>query len=356
MEMKECLLALLSTPTVTGFEERGRENVKSVMLSAAGGFLTEDETTPAGSLLLWHRVRDGNAGTILLDAHMDTVGFAVSEHKGGGFVKVTGLGGIDPYILPSSAVTLYGKQTVRGVFTSVPPHLLSDKDNKDGLKLENLYVDTGLSDEKVKEWLPVGTPVGFAEKPVFLRNNVICSPGLDDKACAAMLAESCRLLAESGREVPVNVCVCLSAGEEKTQSGAATLPYVTHADACLVTDVNFALCDGVKPYESFRMGEGCGISYSSTTSRPFTDFVADTASKAGIPLQTVVETKSTGTNATFIHRAGLPCAVLSVPLRNMHTDCECASLSDMAHGAALIAETVSRFDECTGIKERVIKA
>lgn len=355
MELYDYLAALVSTPTVSGFEKRGAARLAELSLDYGEGFFENYRVLPSGSLLFEHKCGVKNAKKLIFDAHMDTIGFLVSEHAGEGFVKVAALGGVDPYILPATPITLFGKRDIHGVFTSVPPHLAGADANSE-LKLEDLYVDTGLPADVLAEICPVGTPCGFCAKPIRLQNGVVASHSLDDKTCVAAIFHACKALAASGEALQTDVYAHLSVGEEKTGLGAKTLPYVlADADACIVLDVNFAYTQGVKRYESLVLGEGAGISYSATTHPALTAFLAETAAAHGLPLQTVVEMRSTGTNATQLHRNGIPCAVLSVPLKNMHTYVECAALADIESAAAILEKTALAFHACDTVGEVHLK-
>ncbi len=346
MELYDFLEALILAPTPSGFESLGRERILELVKEYVPDFFDESLVLKSGSLLFHKAAKKKNAKKAVLDAHIDTIGFAVSEICDGGFVKVTNLGGIDPFILPSARVKLYGKKIIDGVFTSVPPHLAGASD-KSELKISDLYVDTALSDENLREYVEIGTPGTFAVPVRMLENRVVASHSLDDKACAATLLEACKILLICGKEPECDLYIHLSVGEEKTGLGAATLPYeIPDADACIVTDVNFAKCAGVKDYEALAMSAGPGISLSASINRELSEFIESTARKNNIPVQTVVEMRSTGTNATRIHKNGIPCAVLSLPLKNMHTDCECVSLCDIESCARLLASVLISFDSC----------
>ena len=341
-ELRELIAALAEIPTVSGFEARNAEEFLQLALAEAGGFFTEGEILPSGSLLLARKTGVPGAKKLVFDAHCDTVGFVVKAHFDGGFVKVAPIGGMDPYILPSSAVMLYGKRAVRGFFTSVPPHL-AGKGEKE-IRVDDLYVDTGLGDEELREVLPIGTPAGFVAGTAGLLGSVITSPSLDDKACCAAVILAARLLSERADDLAVDVYAHFAAGEERTQLGAKGLPFLLDADACVVLDVNFAVAPGVEKKEALVQGAGPGVSYSVSVKRALTDFLVETAQKNGIPVQSVVEMCSTGTNATLIHKRGLAGAVLSIPLRNMHTTCETVDLADVENMAALIAALALDFE------------
>lgn len=355
LKMKELynfLTSLIETPTISGFESENTAKFAKLCLDYSEGFFESFEILPSGSLLFCRKCGKASAKKLVLDAHIDTIGFAVSELCGDGFVKVTNLGGVDPYILPSTPVKIYGKEELYAVFSSIPPHL-SKKDENNELKISDLYVDTGLENEKLSKIVDVGTPVGFAEKPIALQNGIIASHSLDDKACVAAAVLCCRKLAQRANELCCDVYVHLSCGEERTALGAKTLPYVLDADACIVLDVNFAKAIGIENYESLVMGEGAGVSYSAFSKRSFTDFIVKTAKNNNIPIQSVVEMKSTGTNATQMHRNGIASAVLSVPLKNMHTFSEEVSLSDIDACAEVLAAVVCEFENFECVKKIV---
>ena len=343
----ELIRRLTEAPCIDGYEARGASIAVQIAQNAAVGFFDAYEILSDNSVLLMHHTGKENAKRLVLDAHLDTVGMIVTELCENGFVKVAPCGGLDPYVLPSTPVVLYGVRDVYGVVTSVPPHLQRGSEKKK-LTVGDLYVDTGLSDEEQKSVLAVGTPVGYYNGVMKLANDRVVSKYLDDKACAAAILYACDMLNREGYDGSTDVYVLFSAGEEKSALGARTFPYRLKADACIVLDVNFAHAPGVKDYESLALGKGGGVSYSATIKRELTQFIVSTANKYGIPVQKVVEMRSTGTNATQLMRNGLPCAVLSVPLRNMHTDAECASLSDIAACGELLAACVKDFPAAGG--------
>ena len=346
-ELTELLQKLTALPCVTGFEERAASALDAIVRETTGDFFDGHTQTAGGTHLYRHTTGKKNAKKLLLDAHLDTVGFVVSELCGNGYVRAIPRGGLDVYVLPSTPVTLYGKRDVYGVISSVPPHLKS-KDKPAKLSVGDLYIDTGLADGELEETVPVGTPVGYERALRALANDRVAAKYLDDKACVAAILLACKELAEEGYDGNTDVYVCFSAGEEHTGIGAKTLPYTETFDAAIVFDVNFALAPGVKRYESLEPGKGAGVSYSATIRRPLTDFIVRTAKETGIPCQSVVEMRSTGTNATQLMKNGIPCAVLSVPLRSMHTDAECASLNDIVSCGRLAAACVRRFETYAG--------
>lgn len=325
---------LTEVPTVSGYEKNGMSTLADVAIKYTGICNPDVRALPSGSVVFGIRSDEKNAKTLVFDAHADTIGFTVTEHCGNGFVKVSAVGGIDPGILPASEAELYGRQTLRAFFTSVPPHLASS-DKK--TPLSELMLDTGLPDSKLSELCPIGTPGGFHAPLTLLANNRIASKSLDDKLCIAAVCHALKLI-NAKHLTGINVYAHLSVGEEKSMRGAAALAENFHADGCVVLDVNFAKEQSSYPGEFIPIDGGAGLSLSASTNRAFTDAIYGSAQKHGVKCTRIVEMQSTGTNANLIGRmsTGIQTAVLSIPLKYMHTSVECASLNDVISCAELL--------------------
>ena len=356
--MFDFLQSITAIPTVSGHEAKNANDIAALCMRHSGGFFSECEISPVGSIYLVHPGQDG-AGHLMLDAHLDTIGFVVSELCEGGFLRVQPVGGVDRRILPGCEITLYGKQAVRGLFVATPPHLASASGDKELPGWRDLTVDTGLSDERLAALVPVGTPAGFSSDCERLASGRMAGKSLDDKACIAAIVRCGALLSGTlasdtlvsdtlaGGAAAARVTACFSVGEETSSLGAVTAAYAVKPDAAVVLDVNYARTPGDRENQTLVMGQGPGVSYSVTTSRALTDAVVETAKAAGLACQTVVETKSTGTNAHALQCAhsGTPCAVVSIPLKYMHTYSECIDLADVEATAALLAEFVRCFPQ-----------
>jgi endoglucanase len=231
--------------------------------------------------------------------------------------------------------------------------LSKDKDKTTQKIIDTLCVDTGLDDQKVQELLPIGTPGAFFAPTTKLLNNRIAPPFLDDKICIAAICECCARLSENPPK-NTDIYVLLSAGEEKGQLGARTALASVLPDACVVLDVNFAKEKGSKETEYIPMDKGPGVSVSSCTHRRFTDFIFNTAKKENIPCSKIVEMTNTGTNAQVLAResVGIATAVVSVPLKYMHSGVECASLDDVVSTSELLCAVAHGFEDFDGCGEK----
>lgn len=331
----ELACAFSELPAVSGQEHIGMERVAEL----CKGYFDSYEVTPVGSFI--GRISCGKAGakTLLLDAHIDEIGFIVSEICEGGFLKVVNIGGIDPRILPASEVLIYGKKTITGIFTSKPPHLQEKDELEKPMKLEDLAIDTGYSKEQLEEIVSIGTPVGYCSPVVRLQNNAIAGKSFDDRICAVSILRALEMLKE--KELPVNIAVQFSGGEETGYKGATTASYQIAPDFAICLDVTNAYVPDAPAYrKDIKMGGGPSISFSAQTSRKLTIKAVETAKKNGIPHQLFAEPNHTGTNSGAIQtsRGGVPTVLVSIPLKNMHTANEVVMLSDVYDTSRLICE------------------
>lgn len=275
--------------------------------------------------------------TILLDAHLDQIGFIVTDIDEKGFLKVDKSGGIDYRSLPGSPVKVFGRQKLDGIICCMPPHL-SDGNEDKAIEADKLYIDLGLPADIVRDKVAAGDTVAFNSKTKLLLNNRICSAALDNRAGVAALLRVCELI--SAKELSYRVAVLLSCQEETYGVGAKTKAFEYDPDECICVDVSFANQPGITDsYSGIELGKGPMLCYSPTLSREMTDKLKTAAKANNIPVQTEVCGGRTGTNADHISisKGGVKSAVVSVPLRNMHTQVETVDINDIEYTARLVA-------------------
>ncbi len=275
--------------------------------------------------------------TLLLEAHIDEIGFTVTEITDEGFLKVAAVGGIDLRTLPSHRVLIHGKQPVSGVFTSIPPHLSKDEAIFDDI--DKLYIDTSLG-KRAKELISVGNFVTFAQSCRELLDFKVTGKALDNRAgVAALLLTALRI---RDMALPCNVTFLFCNQEELGTRGAVTSAFELCADEAVCVDVSFGNQPGVAPHECGTLGSGPMIGYSPALSHDMYDTLCSIAKKAEIPYQSEIMSGKTSTDADMvsISRGGVATGLVSIPLRNMHTDCEIVSATDVVATAQLLTEFV----------------
>ena len=271
---------------------------------------------------------------ILLDAHIDQIGLMVTEILDGGFLRFTPVGGVDLRILPSLEVIVHGKKDILGVIGAKPPHLLTGGNDK-AYKTEELFIDTGFSREMLADIVQVGDVVSFQSELTYLRNNCICRSALDDRLGVYVNLEVMKRLSLENVDV-----VCTSTvGEEIGLKGASVIGSSLGFDAAIVVDVTHGVTpDGIKS-RSFYLDKGPVITKGPALSKKLNRSILDYAKRKGIPMQIEVEPGDTGTNAWVLHSSqnAVPCVMLSIPLRYMHTASEVVSIDNVNQLIELMA-------------------
>lgn len=336
MNTSKMLEKLSGIMSISGSERRGENEVRELLTP----YFDKFEVTNTGSYVLTKYSKDQNAPTVLIDAHFDEIGMFVKEITEEGFLRITNVGGIDSRIMPASRVLIYGKKVICGVVVSTPPHLQKPDESKKLPEFRSLLIDTGYSAEKLNEIVRIGTPIGFATEYTELQDGHAAGHGFDNKACAVAAVKAAEMLSMTRSDF--NIAVLLSSFEEIGGVGAATALAKIDPDVAFVLDVNLAQEEDVPKHRTVEIGKGPAISYSTVTHRSLVDSIVSFAKNNNLNYQTIAEARGTGTNADIISTSlcGIPTAVISVPLRNMHTPNEVVSLKDIDDTACLLAKYI----------------
>ncbi len=339
-EYKNLLEKLICLPTVPGFETEHTAALSSIASKYSFDDVYSDRI---GNTVLVKRAVSADA-TLVLDAHIDEIGFRIRSVEDGGFLTAVAVGGIDPVILKSSRVTVHGKEKLRGVISLPTP------DDKG--KYPYVYIDIGYPREEAESLISVGDAVTFSAPLREIGEHLLLGRAFDDKALAAALMLA--VANTDAEKLAFDVYVTLSSREEVGGGGAANIISKISPDTAIVTDVNFATAPGVSAEESAKIGAGPMTSISAVTDRKLTNAIISAAKENNIPLSVVVEATNTGTNANLLEVLGLgiPCAVLSLPEAGMHTYSECISTSDAENLIKLIGHLITDRDLAKSLTER----
>ncbi|MDR1806157.1 MAG: M20/M25/M40 family metallo-hydrolase [Clostridium sp.] len=282
--------------------------------------------------VIWERGGQGSA--LMLEAHLDTIAMVVTQVMDGGFLRVQPVGGVDRRPLPAAAVSVWGKKKLRGVIASVPPHL-KEKNAPEVPEWDELLIDLGGDADGVS----AGDLVSLYAPPLELNGGCLSAAGLDNRiGCAAVL----KALISCDEAIPVTAVFALR--EETSGAGALTAAFAGAARAAIAVDVSFAQSPEVSEREGGKLGGGVMLGVSPVLDGELTEHLRSLAREAEIPLQTEVMGGRTGTDADGIQtvRQGIPTALLSIPLRNMHTAAELIRLEDAENTARLLALAITR--------------
>ena len=322
-KIKQILNSLMDSFSLSGHELFGEDTIKAL----AEGICDEIKVDNMGTFLIIKKCGKENAPKLLIDAHYDTVGLMVTGIKKGGFLSVTSVGGLDTNILPSTEVTVYGKEKVYGIITSTPPHLRSGEPKSP--KLDKLYIDTGYSKEKIEELVSIGDPVVFKNTVDYIYGDYVTSAYLDDKACLCAALDALSKMDKSQMEF--DIYLTASAQEETGKCGAARVAFDIEPDLAIVTDVNFAKTEDDDSFECIEACKGASIDISAITNRKISKNIMKYLTSEGVEYQVCCEPAHTSTNADFVSISGkgVPTILMSVPLKSMHTPSETVNLRDI---------------------------
>ena len=286
---------------------------------------------------------------ILLDAHIDQIGLVVRGIDDKGFILVDKVGGPDERILVGSEVTVHGRKELFGVICSTPPHLLTAEDKKAGVDVKRIAVDAGLGKDEALELIEIGDRITLRNNQCELLNGNVVSGAFDDRCSVAVILRALDMV--KGKINNLTVTALFSVQEETGGSGARTGSFSVMPDYAIAVDVGF----GDDPYtdktSTIELGKGPSIGISPTLDREFTNELKSICKNKSIPYQHDVMGGRTGTNADSINNTGkgVRTALLSVPLRYMHTGIEVINIDDIENTAKVIAEYLLKKEaECCG--------
>jgi tetrahedral aminopeptidase len=340
IELQPFLKSLISIPGLSGYEAPVREKI----VEAWRPLVNEVSVSPLGSL---HALRYGNAPTprprLLVMAHMDAIGLMVTSITGG-FIHINGIGGVDARILPGQLVTVHGRQDLPAVVAQPSTRLLPPGSGDNPVGIENLLVDTGLLPEKVAELVQIGDRVSFAQPPVELGSDFLAGHSLDNRASVAALTVCLEEL--QTRIHAWDVWAVASAQEESSLGGAQTSPVQIRPDLAVAVDVTFAKGPGSNDYQAHPLGKGVVLGWGPNIHPALYKAFKELADRLEIPYKMETLPSYSGTDAIGMQVAeeGIPCMVLTIPLRYMHTPVEVISLKDIQRAGRLLAEFITRLD------------
>lgn len=284
---------------------------------------------------------------ILLDAHIDQIGLVVRYIDDKGFLLVDKVGGPDLRVLTGAEVTVHGKSDIFGVISSVPPHLQKGDNKNEAVDLKTMAVDIGYGKDKAQELVSVGDRVTLRTPQFDLLGDKIVSSSFDDRCCVAVILRALELT--EGKLNNIKVSALFSVQEETSGSGAKTGSFSLMPDIAIALDVGFGDDPFTEKSQTITLGKGPSIGISPTLDKNLTNELKSLCIEKDIPYQHDVMGGRTGTNADSINNTGrgIKTALLSVPLRYMHTGCEVISVDDIENTAKLLAEFLIKKDgEC----------
>lgn len=287
--------------------------------------------------------REG-AKKVLLDAHLDEIGFIVTGHDEG-FLRFRTLGGVDPRMLPGRELRLMTEPEGFGVVAAKPPHVMAAGEGDKAIAIDDLRLDVGLTQEEAQKRYPIGTTAVYRETLRRLQGSRVAGKALDDRACFTVLLRTLELLKDETLDVDLYV---LGSNQEETGGeGASAAAYHIAPDCAVAVDVTFATQSDVSKSKGFPLGSGGVIGVGPNMARWMTERFKACAKAEELPVNLEILSGNSGTNGWDIQvaREGIATQVLSVPLRYMHTPMEVVDLEDLERTARLLAAFLRNLGE-----------
>ena len=307
----------------------GREDLLTALDRLVSPLADKVYRDRAGNLVAFKSCGIPGAPKIMLDAHADEIGLVVTHIDDSGFIHFANHAGLDDKILPASTVTVLGKRPVTGVVATLPPHLLKDADTTKAMKSSEMVIDIGFDANTARRLVSVGDLVTLRSGCADLLNNLVMGKSFDNRASVAVILGVLRALRHM--HARFDVYAVFSAGEEFSGFGASNAAFEIEPDEALVLDVTFGTSPYTNSEKGKKVGGGPAVGMSPILDSHMTQTIVTSARSRGIPYQTEVMNGRTGTNADkiVVSRAGVPTALISIPLRYMHSAGEVVSLEDM---------------------------
>ncbi|MBP3647698.1 MAG: M42 family peptidase [Clostridia bacterium] len=295
--------------------------------------------------------KDGSpAPRVMLAAHQDEIALMVADILPDGTLRLDQVGGVDPRILPASTVTVHargsenGYEKLLGVVGAMPPHLLDAEARKNNYKREELFVDLGFGYEDVCKRVHIGDLVTLNGPATKLLNERCAAKSMDDRACIGALIDAAERLQRMNHICDIYF-VCTTQ-EELGFQGCYTATYTIDPDLAIALDVTHATIPSSRPDSTVPLDKP-SLSHGPYLQYKLVKRLTDTAKAHGIETYTSKASRNTYTDcdAMQISRAGVPVALIDVPLKYMHTSVEVVDMNVIRESGRLLAHFLSELDE-----------
>lgn len=308
----------------------------------------------------WATLSGRSERIIMLEAHADEIGYMVKHIDERGYLRLDRVGGSDAATARGRRLSILGeKGPVPGIIGNTAIHLRRDEHGSEkSPAVHDLWVDVGAAtpSEVAKLGIRVGHPAVYQDGPMELANKRLVGRALDNRIGSYIIAQVMKRIA-SGKKKPAFTLVCLNAIQEEIGGhGAIMATYRLKPDLCVCLDVTHATdtpgLDAAK-HGSVKLGGGPTLTHGTANHPLVVKRLMETATETRVPIQHEASSRFTGTDTDkiFHTREGVPSALVSLPLRCMHSVVETAHLDDVGHTIELLASFVLSLKEKDGFHQ-----
>ena len=340
---EQFLKKYLNNCSPTGFESEGQK----LRLDYIKPYIDEHFVETYGSAV--GVINPQAKSKVVIEAHADEISWFVHYITKKGFIYLVRNGGSDHQIAPSKRVNIHTKKgMVKAVFGWPAIHTRKAGTEK-APKLENIFLDCGCDskEEVEKLGIHVGCVITYEDEFMLLNKNFYVGRALDNRIGGFMIAEVARLLKENKVKLPFGLYITNSVQEEVGLRGAQMITESINPDVAIITDVchdtHTPMIDKIKEGDT-KCGDGPVLTYGPAVQNNLLNLIINSAEKNKIPFQRNAASRSTGTDtdAFAYSTGGVASALISLPLRYMHTTVESVAKEDVENVIRLIYESLQK--------------
>ena len=346
-QSEQFLKKYINNASPTGFESSGQQ----LWLEYIKPYIDEWEADNYGTV--YGIINPGQDFRVVIEGHADEISWFVHYISDDGFINVIRNGGSDHLIAPSKRVNIHTRKgNVKGIFGWPAIHTRHDEEAKLTPKVDNIFIDVGAKnkEEVLEMGIHVGCVITYEDEMMVLNDRYYVGRALDNRIGGFCIAEVARLLHKNKKRLPYTLYVVNSVQEEVGLRGAEMVARTIQPQVALVTDVTHDTHTPLissKKHGDVKCGEGPSVTYAPAVHNKLLDLIIDTAERKKIPIQREAASRRTGTDtdAFAYSNGGVPSALISLPLRYMHTTVEMAHKEDVNHVIQLIYETLQQIEK-----------
>ena len=346
-QAEQFLHRYLNNASPTGFESAGQQ----LWLDYLRPYVDEVGLDTYGTA--YGVINPGKDYRVVIEGHADEISWFVHYITDAGHIYVVRNGGSDHQIAPSKRVNIHGdKGIVRGVFGWPAIHTRRGDDAKLTPKLENIFIDIGAKDkEEVLEMgVHVGSVITYPDEVEVMNDRYYCGRALDNRMGGFCIAQVARLLKERSIELPFSLYIVNAVQEEVGLNGARMITHRIKPQVAIVTDVTHDTTTPLldkKKVGDVKCGKGPSVTYAPAVHNKLLKLIIDAATEHDIDIQREASSRATGTDtdAFAYSNGGVASALISLPLKYMHTTVEMAAKSDVEGVIELILQSLVKIED-----------
>lgn len=335
----------LNNASPTGYEAEGQKLWMDYIRPYVDTFITDTYGTAVGVL------NPDAPYRVVIEGHADEISWYVNYITDDGLLYVVRNGGSDHQIAPSKRVHIHTRKgIVKGIFGWPAIHT-RHRDKEEQPKIDNLFIDIGCENKEQVEQkgVHVGCVITYPDEFMVLNDDKFVARAIDNRMGGFMIAEVARLLHENGKKLPFGLYITNSVQEEVGLRGAEMITNTIKPHVAIITDVCHDTSTPMinkKIEGDTKIGRGPVVSYAPAVQNKLRDLIVDTAVEKEIPFQRHASSRVTGTDtdAFAYSNGGVASALISLPLRYMHTTVEMVHRHDVENVIRLIYESLLKIE------------